>query len=141
MRIQDWETIDGRTISIHNAVDIIALRMEVRQFARKVGLNLISQSSISLVTSDLAYKIGLGSRAAGNVEMLWKRNNYKTGVQLIITTPVGPNQEFPQSLFNDLDEMVDEMSMDLTPGFQMTISMAKWTDSNQNNSELHPSQE
>jgi hypothetical protein len=133
MHIEDWETIDGRVISIHNAVDIIALRMEVRQFARKVGLNLISQSSISLVTSDLAYRIGLGSRANGSVEMLWKRNPYKTGVQLIITTPVGPHQEFPQSLFTDLDGMVDELSMDITPGFQMTISMAKWTENSSNN--------
>jgi hypothetical protein len=129
MNNSGMEECEDQEIDIHSVGDIIALRMAVRQFARKVGLDLTSQSSISLATSHLAYKLGMDTRQDGHIRVLSRHEGYRVGVQLLVTMKLTPNQVFTENTFSDIRGLIDELYFDISPIKQITVRMVKWTHS------------
>lgn len=121
--------LKDQEIDIHGVGDIVALRMAVRQFARKVGLDLASQSSISLATSHLAYKLGLDRRQDGRIIVSAKHEGYRVSVQLLISLTLAAGQTITQAAFDDIRGLIDELDIDINPGKQITVRMVKWTQS------------
>lgn len=129
MNMIEWESFESADLRMHYPVDIVALRMEVRQMARRAGLGLVGQSSLSLATSNLAYKIGLDSRPGGQVTMNWQQLGTRVGVRLVITIPIRPEEDFLVDLSEDVTLLVDRVEIHTQPENMLVISMVKWGES------------
>lgn len=126
MSICEWESFEGKVFPVHTPIDIIALRMEVRHIARQAGLGLVSQSSVSIATSNLAYKIGLDSRPGGYVKVGQQQNGSRVGVRLVMTLPIPPGELVADNLSDDFYLLVDKIDIHTTPDNVIVISMVKW---------------
>lgn len=129
MSIREWESFEGQVFPVRTPVDIIALRMEVRRVARQAGLGLVGQSSFSIATSNMAYKIGMDARPGGRVKVGQHQNGTRVGVQLMMTLPVDPGEKFEDDLSDDVSMLVDKIDIHTTPENVMVISMVKWEES------------
>lgn len=129
MSISEWDLFEGQVFPVHNPVDIIALRMEVRQIARRAGLGLVGQSSFSIATSNLAYKIGLDARPGGCVKVGHQQNGTRVGILLMMTLPIHPGEQFAKDLSDEFYMLVDKIDIHTTPENVVIISMVKWEES------------
>jgi len=126
MSIAEWETLEGQVFPIRDPVDIIALRMEVRQIVRKAGLGLVDQSSFSIATSNLAYKIGMASRPGGSVKIGWRSDGSKSRVRLMMMMPVEPDQILAKDVYEDIHNLVNRLDIHTTNENVMIVDMEKW---------------
>lgn len=126
MSIYEWEMFDGEVFPIHNPVDIIALRMGVRQIARQAGLGLVGQSSLSIATSNLAYKVGLDTHAGGRVKVGRQQDGSRVGVRLVMSMPIMPDEIIAPNLSQEMHLLVDKIDIEIKQDNVMVISMMKW---------------
>jgi len=126
MSICEWEMFEGEVFPIHNPVDIIALRMGVRQIARQAGLGLVGQSSLSIATSNLAYKVGLDRHAGGRVKVGRQRDGSRVGVRLVMSMPMMPDEMIAPNLSQEMHLLVDKIDIEIMNDNVMVISMMKW---------------
>lgn len=74
--------------TIRNEIDIINMRMAVREFARRCGFGLRDQACISLVSASLAASLGLGKESLSiGAEILMEscESDRKQGVRISCT--------------------------------------------------------
>ncbi len=126
MSTSEWEMFEGEVFPIHNPVDIIALRMGVRQIARQAGLGLVGQSSLSIATSNLAYKMGLDTHTGGRVKVGQQRDGTRVGVRLVMSMPVKPNEKPAPNLSDEVYLLVDKIDIHINSENIMIITMMKW---------------
>ena len=115
-------------IVIRNALDIITARMEVREMARRLGLNLTDQAIISMAVYMLANSLGLGSFGAPegqiNIESCQKEN--RRGIQ-VRCSQKGQNISLPSTAY--FEKMVDQIDLKTnTPG-TLEVILTMWAKS------------
>jgi len=71
-------------IPIHGDLDIINMRMAVREYARRLGFSLTDQASVSITCSNLAYKLGLGGQtgAGGEIQIEQFSDHTREGMRV-----------------------------------------------------------
>ncbi len=115
----------SQTISLSNEADIVLLRMQVRDLARAVGMNLADQARVSLAASSLAKVMGWGTGHPGQATLVRLVRDSHTGVQVI-----GADQcAQPGCATGSLDEvrwMVDELTAEILPTHIRQVTLIKW---------------
>ncbi len=114
-------------IDIRNNVDVIMMRTEVRNTARKIGMGMIDQARISLAASSLAHALGLGCTQEGNVTIAPLQTDEHTGLQVICMNQ--PNNEIISLTAKTLQEarwMVDELTVEILSAQVLKITLVKW---------------
>jgi hypothetical protein len=115
----------AQTLVIANEYDIILLRMQVRDLARAVGLNLGDQARISLAASSAAQVIGLGATQCDQVTIESCYRDGRAGVRVVCTTKNGKADHTPYA-FGDTRWMVDELTCETLPSKEMQVTLVKW---------------
>jgi hypothetical protein len=125
------EMIKDETVQIRQELDIISVRMRVRNLARAVGFDTVDQARISLATSSLAYELKMGDRCPGQITFGCPSDGNGRGVQVICIIP--PNGEETEALekrssaFRDIRWMVDELNVETLPSRDVQVCIVKRT--------------
>ena len=114
-------------ISIRNNVDVIMMRTEVRNTARRIGMGMMDQASISLAASSLAHALGLGCTHEGQVTIALVQTADRTGLQ--VTCMNQSNNEsisLTAKTLQDARWMVDDLTVETLPAQVLKITLVKW---------------
>ncbi len=128
-----------QTIRITNEGDIVVLRMQVRDLARAIGLNLADQARISLAASSVAKAIGLGITYPGQARLDDYCCGGHTGVRVVCTLvrknsrpddgAVSSGARSAPSAPGTLGEarwMVDELTFETLSLGEVQVTLVKW---------------
>lgn len=110
-----------KTVTVANESDIVLLRMQVRDLARAMGLNLADQARISLAASSAAKAIGLGVAHPGQAKVEDCNCEGRIGVRVICTSKDGTRRAL-----GDAKWMVDEYSFETLPTSEIQVTLVKW---------------
>ena len=114
-----------RTLNIKSEIDVITARMQVREMARSLGMNLGDQARISLASSSLAHALGLGGACPGRLVMGSIQNGARTGLQVVCSRKDGDS--VPETtVFYDTRWMVDELVVDKHTNEDLQVTIIKW---------------
>jgi len=114
-------------INIQNNVDVIMMRTQVRNTARKIGMGMMDQASISLAASSLAHALGLGCTLAGNVTIASLDDAGRVGVQVVcINEPNTDSVDLTAKTLRDARWMVDELTVETLPAQVLKVTLVKW---------------
>ena len=114
-----------RTICIAQETDIVLLRMQVRDLARAVGMNLADQARISLAASSAAKAMGLGITHPGQVTIDHYCYGEKVGVRVICAGRNGKTNGTPGAL-GDARCIVDELTYETLGANEAQVTLIKW---------------
>ncbi|MBN2003899.1 MAG: hypothetical protein JXA21_11125 [Anaerolineae bacterium] len=119
-----------KTLSITGELDIIAVRMEVRNLARAVGFNVTDQACISLATSSLAHFLDLGGKYTGTISFGRSNGNPRSGLLVVCVIHCDDHGLDPADLNSKRLEkvrwMVDEMDIQALPSNNIQITLVKY---------------
>jgi hypothetical protein len=119
-----------QVVMVNNFVDIIEARMRVRETARRIGMKLTDQFSISLATSSMADAIGLGTETV-SIEVvimcLSKATSAHDGLQISFIYEADHACDLTDSKFLKTRAMVDDFNAHELNDKRLEISMIKWT--------------
>lgn len=124
-----WEPRENQAVQVDSEQDIVLVRMEARQIARRAGLNLASQASISLATSSLAYLLGLNAGQSAEFTVTICANDGRSGVQIVYQAEVPENFQICENPFREVSWLVDELRVDMTQPNQLSVTAIKWNES------------
>jgi len=114
-------------INIRNNVDVIMMRTEVRNIARKIGMDMMDQASISLAASSLAHALGLGCTQEGQVMIEQLLDNSRIGLRVIcMNDNKGETFEIAPKTLQDAQWMVDELTVETLPTTALRVTLVKW---------------
>ena len=114
-----------QTISLDNESDIVLLRMQARDLAHSVGMNLADQARVSLAASLLAKAMGLGANHPGQANIAGLVRDSRTGVRVICAD----KRAQPGCTMGSLEEvrwMVDELTVETLPLRIRQVTLIKW---------------
>jgi len=116
-----------QTLNINNTNDIINTRMQVREAARLVGLDLGDQARISLAASSLLEGLGLGhSVSAASIAIQRLSEEKNIGLRVICTFP-DPREHKPvNTVTGNIGWMVDDIAIHYLANGQVEIILTKW---------------
>lgn len=120
--------LDHQTILVSSVIDIINVRMLVRQAARRMGMKLIDQSRISLATSSLADAVGLGTGLTSgqvSINCLHKNLDGREGLQIVCQYH-SKNGVGIQPNVTNIRWMVDECNVRALSSTETEIALIKW---------------
>lgn len=121
-------TNNNQTLSITGAVDIILARMQVREFARGIGLDTKDQACISLAASSLAYALDLGSMNPGQITMNGLNNGDIQGVRVVCTKKNASMDDFAPEKLGNARMMVHQLTIEEVPPDDLQITAIRWND-------------
>jgi hypothetical protein len=121
-------TAKNQTLSITGAVDIILARMQVREFARGVGLDTKDQACISLAASSLAYALDLGSMNHGQITMDCMNDGECLGVRVVCTKMNGTLDDFTPEKLGNARMMVHQLTIEEVAPDGLQITAIRWND-------------
>lgn len=121
-------TAKNQTLSITGAVDIILARMQVREFARGIGLDTKDQACISLAASSLAYALDLGSMNHGQITMDCLDDGGCLGVRVICTKKNATMDDFTPEKLGNARMMVHTLSVEEIASNGLQITAVRWND-------------
>ncbi|MBN2002014.1 MAG: hypothetical protein JXA21_01550 [Anaerolineae bacterium] len=114
-------------INIRNNVDVILMRTEVRNSARKIGMDMMDQASISLAASSLAHALGLGGAQEGQVWIERVAREGRIGLQVICTNKANSVEiGLTARALQDAKWMVDELFVEELSPQMIRVTMVKW---------------
>lgn len=114
-------------INIRNHVDVILMRTEVRNRARKIGMDMMDQASISLAASSLAHALGLGGAQEGQVWIERVVRERRVGLQVIcINKTDNVEISLTAKALQDAKWMVDELFVEELSPQMVRVTMVKW---------------
>ena len=116
----------SQTIVVNNESDIVMLRMQVRDLARSVGLNLADQARISLAASSVVKAIGLGITRHGKITMDSCQSEDRVGVRIVCTEENGSDQHSAPPSLGETRWMVDELTLETLPHDRLQVTLVKW---------------
>jgi len=115
----------SQTIALGNESDIVLLRMQVRDLARAVGMNLADQARVSLAASSLAKAMGLGANHPGQAIIAGLVRDEQTGVRVVCMEERSQSR-CSSELPNEVRWMVDELTMEMLPSNVRQATLIKW---------------
>jgi hypothetical protein len=113
--------------NIRSVYDIITARMQVRETARSIGMDLADQARLSLATSSLLEGLGLGinsDSSSVSIESLSEGQN--KGLRVICTFHDSIEHRPVKMATGNVDWMVDTIDIRNLTDDQVEISMTKW---------------
>lgn len=119
---------EPRIIEVVSEGDIILARMQVREFARAKGFNIMDQARISLATSSLAYALGLGSTCHGQIVIDCLSEGGDTGLRVVCTRASAATGDLSERAFGDTRRMVDQLTVETLPSNEAQVTVIKWRD-------------
>ncbi len=118
-----------QTIKIEDQLHIITARSEVRNLARELGFDTMTQARLSMATSSLAYLMDLGGCCAGIIQF-GPTTSGKKGLQIECTAYYGSAERCSYSLtadsFAKLKQMVDTLNIEELPTRDVRVVLIKW---------------
>jgi len=116
-----------QTITIQTMTDVIRARMEVREAARRIGLDTRDQALISLAISALSDELGWGSgRWKGVISIEDLEGEEKNGLQVICTFKASSHNEPIVGLSKKVRWMVDAINFRDLEDDQVEVALIKW---------------
>jgi hypothetical protein len=116
-----------QTLTIHTKTDVIRARVEVREAARRMGLDTRDQALISLATSSLADALGLGtSQRAGTITIEGLNGEKNNGLRVICICETFHNGGPVAGLTRDVRWMVDALDIRDPVDDQVEVVLTKW---------------
>ena len=116
-----------QTITIQTMTDVIRARMEVREAARRIGLDTRDQALISLAISALSDELGWGSgRWKGVISIEDLEGEEKNGLQVICTFKASSHSEPIVGLSKKVRWMVDAINFRDLEDDQVEVALIKW---------------
>jgi hypothetical protein len=116
-----------QTITIQTMTDVIRARMEVREAARRIGLDTRDQALISLAISALSDELGWGSgRWKGVISIEDLEGEEKNGLQVICTFKAAAHSDPILSLSKKVRWMVDAINFRDLVDDQVEVTLIKW---------------
>ncbi len=116
--------IQKSMITVQSQMDIVSARMQVREAARRNGLNLTDQACISMATSSMANILveGNGSHE-GRIDIECVHRGIHTGLQVTCRWPGRSRLDLPVERER---WMVDEIELREDSGV-LEVILTKWT--------------
>jgi hypothetical protein len=115
------------TIIIDKNEDTIVARMRVREFAREVNLDTISQACISIAVTTLAQKINLGGDRCGRVEMSSFSKKMREGMRVDLVITGQGCQQYESAIQSEtFISLLDEISVKSVPDQELVVTVIKW---------------
>jgi len=103
------------------------MRTEVRNIARKIGMDMMDQASISLAASSLAHALGLGCTQEGLVTIEQLLDDSRVGLRVIcMNDSQGEIFEIAPKTLQDAQWMVDELTVETLPTTALRVTLVKW---------------
>jgi hypothetical protein len=119
---------ESNVVTIHTLSDSLEARLKARQLARKLGFNLQDQAYISLVTWELAVRLGLGISRQGIITISTIGQDQPQGIRVVCDTKdVGP-ADLKAISSEEIKSLVDELIIrQPNPnGSEVEIAAIKW---------------
>ena len=114
-------------INIRSEYDIVNARMQVRETARSIGMDLRDQACLSLATSSLLEGLGLGfNSGAGSITIQCLSEGQNKGLSVICTFHDSSEQKPVQMATGNVGWMVDTIVIRNLANDQVEITMTKW---------------
>lgn len=113
-------------LSISSQSDVIHARMQVRESARRVGMQIDDQARISLATSSLANALGMGSAMNGMIDIARLENGKKVGLRVACVFKNNVDGEWVAELARSVRWMLDSIDIQPLMGDYIEIAMTKW---------------
>ncbi|MBN1875946.1 MAG: hypothetical protein JXA33_17110 [Anaerolineae bacterium] len=142
---------NSQMFTIRNNLDVILMRMQVRDLARAMGMTLSDQACIALAASSLANALGLEGTPAGHVTMDCLNDAGRVGIRVIyiksngipfVDEDVSPgngtllgdsvflgggaSSDLLTKTLDNTKWMVDELNMEKLPPDVLKITLVKW---------------
>lgn len=116
-----------QTLTINNPNDIIITRMQVREAARRAGMDLGDQARISLATSSLMEGLSLGNGSSSTSIAIENLNEEKNvGLRVVCTFP-DPGEQKPVKIsVGNISWMVDDIAVHYLGNEQVEVVLTKW---------------
>jgi len=119
--------VDQQIFSIRNKHDIINVRMHVREAARNIGMDLGSQARISLATSSLTEKLGLGIEPDSNsIAIKCLNEGHNKGLRVVCTFCDSKEAKPVNMAVGNVSWLVDTVAIRNLSGDQVEITLTKW---------------
>ena len=116
-----------QTLTIHTMTDVIHARNEVREAARRIGLDTRKQALISLATSFLFDALGWGTgQAGGTITIEYLSGDMDKGLRVVYAFKTSKNAELVAGLTEGVRWMVDALEISDTAGDQVEVALIKW---------------
>lgn len=114
-------------LNIHNTHDIINTRMQVREAARNVGMDLGDQARISLATSSLMEGLGLGQdSSSSSIAIEYLSEEQKKGLRVVCTFLDPKENRLIGTAAGNIGWMVDDIAIHYLANEQVEIILTKW---------------
>jgi anti-sigma regulatory factor (Ser/Thr protein kinase) len=127
--LQDMDKVNldtNQIVRIREKADIALARMQVRTFARNVGLDLFDQARISLATSTLAIILGMETQEEGEISIESIRDLGRVGVQVVCTKANASLQASAARVLDDAKQLVDGIEVEEMPSTGVRVILQKW---------------
>lgn len=116
-----------KSLTITSETDVIQARMEVRETARQLGMQMGDQARISLATSSLANALGLGDGTMrGSIDINCLTNGKTKGLRVACTFRNNRDSAWVTELTRNVRWMLDAIDIRQLGGDYVEIAMTKW---------------
>ncbi len=119
--------IPEETIPVRSSIDVVTARMQVREAARKHGLNLTDQARISMATSSLASQLFSSGEARTGCQVIieFLVNGHRVGLRVTLRW-----RNVPGITVTTSNErwMVDEIDVHPVSDDIREVTMIKWSE-------------
>jgi len=114
-----------KTITVKKVIDRILVRMEVRETARNLKLNLQEQARISMAAYNVVSSMDMGISCEGVVLFIQVTDGKREGLQVVCSSNKINNNRITSNLFDDTSWLVDEMNVEnITPdGARVSVTI------------------
>lgn len=107
--------------------DTIVARMRVREFAREMNMDTISQATISIAVTILAQTINLGNDRYGRVEVSSFSTKKFEGMRVDLIITGKGCQQYENAIQNQrFPYLLDEISVKSVPDRELVVTAIKW---------------
>lgn len=114
-------------IKIRDSYDIINTRMQVREVARHVGMDLGDQARISLAASCLMEGLGFGHNPHSSMITIEPLDEgQRKGIRVVCTFANDGERQQVQSAAGNIGWMVDDVTINYVDSEQTEIILTKW---------------
>ena len=117
----------SQVLTVESDMDIVVTRMRVREMARRAGLSLTEQASISLAVSYLANALGMGPAKKGQVTINCLEDNDPKSVQIICMIEKVLKEEELNGIEEHARWLVDELNIESIPPWFVRVTATKHT--------------
>jgi hypothetical protein len=116
-----------QVITIRNTHDITNSRMQVREAARRAGMDLSDQARISLATSSLIEGLGMGNEpGSSSVSIEQVNNEQEKGLRVVFAFAKPRYHQVVHTAAGNVGWMVDDVSINYISDEQVEIILTKW---------------